>query len=171
MKSVKRLSKGDKVTGDYLDSLAAAIKELQRYAITGTQAPLRVIGQTLLFERVAAQEFWARIDSSTVEDTNRWTYAFTQVTKTVAGYGEWITKPGGITGNTSYNSIEDINSATGVQGNGVDLDELAIVAPGMTLRPIPANTIVRMYGMILATGVIEYWCQYESGISGPCEGA
>ena len=169
MKPVKRLSKGDKVTGDYLDSLAAAIKELQRYAITGTQAPLRVIGQTLLYERVAAQEFWARIDSSTATATaNQWTYAFTEVTKTVAGYREWITKPGGITGNTSYNSIEDINSATGVQGNGVDLDELAAVSASMELRPCPADTIVRMYGIILASGVIEHWFSYENGVGGIC---
>jgi hypothetical protein len=109
-----------------------------------------------------------RVTGNTRDGTNwRWTYNFTEVIKTAAGFGGWTDKSGGLTGTgTLRNLIEDQNGTTaggGVLGNGVDVDNLGTFEP----QPIPTGTRIEIWAVSVA-GATEYWCQYENGVDGAC---
>ena len=86
--------------------------------------------------------FTAKILSSSADGagTNRWTYTFEQVRKTDIDYnsgaGGWTAASDGYTG-TAYNFAEVINSASGTQGNGVDVANLLGT---FALQPCPRHT-------------------------------
>lgn len=115
--------------------------------------------------------FPARIGVATPAGDNRWTYAFVEVEKTVAGYDGWTTLSGGRTG-TVYNSIEDMNSDAGVQGNGVDLANLDTAEYTFTIQPCPEGNVVwiRTIRFIVGeTPTVEYWFGHENGVDGSCD--
>lgn len=115
-----------------------------------------------------SKETFDAIINSSSGSNNQWTYAFSEVEKTTAGYSGWTVKSGGITG-TAYNRAEDINSATGVQGNGVDADNLDTDDYTFALQACPDNSIVTIDVIELTTGVNEYWFTHENGVDGECD--
>lgn len=119
--------------------------------------------------------FYARItDSAAVNattDPNRFTYSWTEVAKTVAGYGAsaWTAKTGGRTGvktaaTAARNTIEAYNATTGTLGNGV---AIANLSGTFKIKPAPANAVVQMFPVTVA-GATEYWFTYENAIDGAC---
>ncbi len=116
--------------------------------------------------------FWAKITGSAnggMETENRWNYSFVQVEQVRAAYGvdSWRAVTDGHSG-TARNLAEIINTNSGVQGTGVDVDKLAQVAPGMEHQPIPSGSIVVMY-MSDVAGETQYWFRASNGIDGTCE--
>jgi hypothetical protein len=113
--------------------------------------------------------FWARISANSLYSINQYTYTFIEIEKTSAGYGGWADKTGGRTG-TAYNTFEDSNTGSGVQGDGVDIDNLS--GTGFALQPIPVRTDpVLVYWIYLTDGSIEYWISVPNAIDGECEEA
>lgn len=122
--------------------------------------------------------FPARVSSPSGSD-NQWTYTITEIYKSSTGYDGWSDLSGGRTG-TAYNFAEDQNAATGVQGNGVDQDNLDAVndSGGGTdgthaLQPIPAGTRVLCIELPIWSGSAvtakEYWIiQVPNGVDGAC---
>jgi len=118
-----------------------------------------------------ATGFWAKITASSAASTdgNQWYYSFAEVEKTSAGYSGWSTLEGGRTGtNEAYNSLEDMNTAAGVCGNGVDPDNLDTDDFTFSIQPCPANAIVWMREIVVDT-TTEYWFQYANGVDGGCD--
>ncbi len=114
-------------------------------------------------------DFWAEITGATDLGNNRWSYSFKQKYKNGAGYGAWADWDGGVTG-TAYNSIEDMNSGSGVQGNGVDVANLDTADYTFTLQPAPTGLIVRMaWVWDYSNETWEYWFAYENGVDGTCD--
>jgi len=111
--------------------------------------------------------FWAKLTGSSADGTNRWSYSFTEVYKTTAGYGGWATLSGGRTG-TARNTIEDGNTGSGTLGNGVAVSNLDTDDYTFTLQPAPDDVIVRVREVDHG-GSTEYWFQYENGVDGSCD--
>jgi len=120
--------------------------------------------------------FWARITDSDVYDEpaqNRWTYDWERVEKTEEGYGGWT--PTGESGEANgYNTNEDMNDVTGVQGNGVDVANLDTPEYTFEIQPAPPGVIVRMRVQESPSSgsesvVDEYWFTYENGVDGTCD--
>ena len=109
--------------------------------------------------------FFARVTGSSGAD-NQWAYTFVEVEKTVAGYGGWTTLTGGRSG-TMRNTIEDINAATGTQGNGVDVANLSAATYTFTVQECPTNVVVPAWEVGVGA-VTEYWFAYENGVDGTC---
>lgn len=111
--------------------------------------------------------FFARITGSSDYADNIWAYTFERVTKGSEAHspGAWLT--GDLTG-TAYNTIESINGAIGVQGNGVDVDG-ADFPIGFSIQPCPTGNIVVMKRVELSTDQFEYWFSYENGVDGTCD--
>ena len=125
-----------------------------------------------------ATGFWAIITGSAADGTNRWKYAWTEQSKTVAGYDGWANKTSGRSGTTSVdparNTIEDMNDASGVQGNGVDVANLDTADYTFAIQAAPAGVVVWMYIVeIPALGEVdastEYWFSYVNGVDGGCD--
>ncbi len=100
--------------------------------------------------------------------TNRWTYSFWEVEQVAPGYGAsaWRNVENGHSG-TAYNGCEVSNAPTGVQGTGVDTDNLSAVAPGMEHQPIPPGVVVPMFGKRRGDSW-DYWFAVPNGIDGTC---
>lgn len=114
--------------------------------------------------------FWARVTASTADGTNRWTYTFSEVQKTGAGYTGWSIRSGGRTG-TARNTFEDINDAAGIQGNGINIDGSAF-PDNFDIQPIPAGTIVWVVRVVRAgSQVAEFWLSYVNAVDGTCDPA
>ena len=112
--------------------------------------------------------FWAKITGCSTLGNNRFSYNFLEVDKTAAGYGGWSTWGDGETG-TAYNTIEDMNDGSGIEGNGVDVS--APDFAGFFIAPAPVGAIVMVEKLDFyasGTEIIEYWFQYENGIRGTC---
>ena len=114
-----------------------------------------------------AQEFVARISASSDQGNDRYSYSFDEVEKTGFGYGNWTTRSDGRTG-TAYNLIEDMNTASGVQGNGVDRDNLGTSDYTFTIQPAPSDVLVEIRE-VEYSDTTEYWFQYENGVDGTCD--
>jgi hypothetical protein len=117
---------------------------------------------------VASDGFWAKITGNSSEGNNQWSYSFEQVVKTSEGYGGWAALDEGITGEAAYNMTEDINSASGVQGNGIDTSSDFWGDLNFEIQPCPTNTIVWMTAVLVGEDP-EYWFSYTNGIDGNCE--
>lgn len=115
---------------------------------------------------VLRMPFWARITAVTGPTDNKWTYDFTQVRKTDAGYGGAAWSEGSFTG-TALHLTELTNTAVGTAmlGIGITNDELDDTANSgacaLDLRPVPEGSIVLVWSVPVykADGsvVIEYW--------------
>jgi hypothetical protein len=138
---------------------------LWREGGTGIQWALVRLGN----QTVSDESFWGRITASLADGANRWRYSFVEVEKTVPGYGGWSQKSGGHIGAVNArNSIEDMNSASGVQGNGVNVANLDTDRYTFTIRPCPSNCIVRMHEVRFGS-TTEYWFAYANGVDGSCD--
>lgn len=114
--------------------------------------------------------FWAILGAATPDATpNRWTYAWNEAIKSSAGIDGWAVRPSGrsnLTHGPAMNRYEVINSGVGVQGNGVNVDNLP---QGFTIQPIPAGTPVRIELVRLADGsAYEAWFAEANGVDGVC---
>lgn len=103
---------------------------------------------------------WIKISASSKDGSNfRWTYTAKLAYRVATGFGAWVVEGNNI---TAYNSIEQMNSSSGVMGNGVDTANLA--GTSLELQPAPAGAIV------LATFEFDAWVfSYENGVDGACE--
>lgn len=109
---------------------------------------------------------WGKLGGATSIGDNRWSYPFTQMKYQQAG--TWAAVPNGLTG-TAYNTIEANNSATGVQGCGINVDQLPA---GVSIQPIGAGGIVKITPEInCETQAVEHVFQAVNNADGPCEGA
>lgn len=121
----------------------------------------------------SAVSFLAKIGTATPDGTgtNRWYYAFVEVTKgTGLAYSEtsWVT--GGRSG-TAYNLKEVFNTSTEqVQGIGIDTANLP---DGFTIKPVPPIAIVTMEERTFKNAedeiVTEYWFSEQNAADGTCE--
>jgi len=130
---------------------------------SGTGLKWAVVKIGLPCRAQADEGFWAELGSASDLGNDRWSYAFTEVEHTGAGYDGWATKTGGRSG-TAYNTIEDMNDGAGVEGNGVDLGTLDTP----TYLPAASGAIVWMHELKHDTGStprIEYWFQYENEVT------
>ena len=116
-------------------------------------------------------QLFLRIGAPTSAGDNQWTYEWPEMRKTGPGYGGWQIKPNGRTHDShgpAYNFAEEMNSSSGVQGNGVNLDDL----PGtFTLQPVPNGRIVLATILTFTDGTKEVWFDQDNGIGGACEPA
>jgi hypothetical protein len=167
-KSLDYTKPGGRITAEDRDEIVDAV--LQALKIT-VYPPLTMVqnhGGTAIGIRLDSGDgsFWAKITGSAADGTNRWKYAWQEVTPpTAGGYGTWVngSRSGTTTTNPARNTVENYNSGSGLQGNGVDITNLS--GTSFTLKAVPSNAaIVRMY---VATGY--YWFQYENAVDGTCE--
>jgi hypothetical protein len=103
---------------------------------------------------------------------NKWRYSIAPVRKTVAdsidpsGY-YYFEEAAEYSAVNAYNSIEYINSATGIQGNGIDVDGLT--GTSFEIQPAPTNTIVTMWReLIYINGdpTLENWFEFSNAVDG-----
>lgn len=114
------------------------------------------------------QSFWARI-TDVLEDAgnNRFKYGWQEVTKTAAGFGLNKLTDGSRSGTTATNYAvnmrELMNTNAGLQGNGVDVGNLAGTA--FVIKAASVGTVVRLWPNPL-TG--EYEFEYTNSTDGTC---
>lgn len=114
----------------------------------------------------SAAAFWAKITGSTADDTNKWTYAFTEWERTASG---WQSKTGGRSGSGALNSVEASNDGTGIQGNSIDIDGTVFDDnTGLEIQPVQGEPIVRMTAEVLADGTEVYSFEYVNAVDGEC---
>ena len=104
------------------------------------------------------------ITSSTPIGPNRWAYTVEE--SEYLKLGEFGIKAGGRVF-TAYNDCEQQNAATGIQGNGVDVDDLP---EGVEIVPIGNGSNVRLTRRInCETLAIEWTFFAVNQLDGPCE--
>ena len=119
---------------------------------------------------VAQAGFWAIIGSNSADGTNRKNYDWTEAELTAAGYDNWSTKSGGLSGSSARNTLENMNSGAGVQGNGVDVANLDTDDFTFPLQACPAGAVVWMRPVVeTATNTTTYWFEYANGVDGSCD--
>jgi len=105
-----------------------------------------------------------RITESEEDGPNRWRYKYEEVHKSKPSFAGWATF-GGFIGR-GYNILEDGNSDSGIQGNGIDVDTLP---DGFTIRPVPTGVIVLMSLVTVAENdAPEGQFQYSNAVDGEC---
>jgi len=122
-----------------------------------------------------AEEFWIRITGHTQDGTNkRWKYDWQMVKKSTAGYGGWAAVSPAVTGHSStydyaYNTVEDVNSSSGLYGNGVNSSNLT---GSLDIQPVVTGNLFRAYLVSPATpnasSTPEVWFSSANGIDGGC---
>lgn len=113
--------------------------------------------------------FHAKITGSTSLSTNRWKYAWTEVTRTATA---WADTSGGRSGTTTtnfaLNGMEANNDGTGIQGNGVDIDGTIFTDnTGLAIQPIQGSPVVAMEGR-LVDGVLMFTFFAVNAVDGEC---
>ncbi|HET6442528.1 MAG TPA: hypothetical protein VM219_02015 [Phycisphaerae bacterium] len=136
----------------------------QRFRAEGPPSRGRAAGPRL---QGPAPGFWGRITAYAAAGDNRWTYTFEEVWKETAGYDGWAAVTDGRT-DTAYNSIEDMNTAAGVQGNGVDVANLDTADYTFEIEPCPVGNVVWIRPVWI-TGAPEFWFSYANGVDGSCD--
>lgn len=115
-----------------------------------------------------ARVFPAQITVVNTGGDNYWAYDFEEMKKVGPGYdseylGGDVWDHIGVVG-TAYNFCENTNGNMGVQGNGVDVENLP---DGFEIQPCPEGSIIVMYQIRYGVGY-EYWFEYQNGIDGAC---
>lgn len=140
-----------------LISLADYPIDQRNTSASGISSSFRVVGI-----------FMARIEGSEPINEvggNQWRYLFSRVKKTSQGYGGWEVEEYDHT-LRAYNGAEVPNSPFGVQGTGIDVDNL----PGtFAHQPIPSGVIVPMFIIARSDSMREYWFCVPNGVDGTCE--
>lgn len=111
----------------------------------------------------------------------QWTYTISEVFKTLVGYGNGaftdINADGAKYGWTedsgiAYNFAEEKNSTSGVQGNGIDIDNDSYTGTSFEFIPCPVGTIVEfgLFPVANADGstTIEAWFYWHNPVDGEC---
>jgi hypothetical protein len=109
---------------------------------------------------------YARITGSTADGDNRWIYDWEEVR--FEG-GEPVTTGASrksSTHGTAYNTLEMLNTGTGVQGNGVDVANLN---GDFAIQPISDRAVVRLDGPFKMDGSDCWFFQAVNAIDGVCE--
>lgn len=123
-------------------------------------------GNTIwVFNAYAAEPFFlVKLGGATAipNYSNRWKYSYTQVVP--EREGRYKVPDGAGTGDC-YNMVEANNSATGVQGNGIDVDNLPA---GYNLGPIGAGAVVVAYLVINCDGNPEIHFEGYNPVVGTC---
>ena len=124
------------------------------------------------------ESFIGKIGATPTKDSTnyRWSYTWTEVAKTTTGHAGWATKSGGRSGtaggsDAAYNTMEDMNGATGTFGNGATSTNLVTADYSFEVQPAPANLLVRMWPVTFTVGTTEYteyWFSYANGVDGSC---
>ena len=113
--------------------------------------------------------FFGSVESSEQISANIWEYQVRQVTKADFGYSPTEPYPGGGYVGKAYNMLELGNTEAGVQGNGVNVNELPA---GFRLGPIPNGPWphpVHLWSIAVIGGrTIEMWLHYSNPIIGAC---
>jgi len=118
--------------------------------------------------------FHAEITGNATNGTNRWKYAWSEVYKSGAGYGNWSALSGGRSGTTgtnpARNSIEDMNTgvAAHVEGCGVDVDHLDTGDWTFEIMPCTTGNVVWIEEVPYGTG-FEYWFSHVNSTDGTCD--
>lgn len=108
-----------------------------------------------------------RIVSSVSVGPNRWEYQVQRVTKRDHGYALLEAFESDYDG-TAYNTLEIGNSGSGVQGNGINVDDLPT---GFTLGPAPSGQFaVPAFVWVTDTSdqTPELWFTYSNPVVGVC---
>jgi len=145
----------DSDTTQLLSGLTGAATILWKETGTGTKWAVVKIGNR--YETV----FPARIHEYTLVGTNKWEYTLIEQELIADGYGGWQDKSGGREV-TAYNTVEDPNDGTGIEGNGADLED------GEVLMPAGLDAIVYCEERLFGSGETpskSYWFQYENEVS------
>jgi hypothetical protein len=110
-----------------------------------------------------------KITNAAQDGTNkRWTYTAKRQAKTATGYGGWSNHAADTADYTLYNSLENMNGATGLYGNGVNSANLTGT---FAIQRIPNDAIVWATAVTFTTGgttYTEYWFESPNGIDGAC---
>ncbi len=176
-----RLRRGARFTG----SLLKRILIEERPSITGAPGVAVHSGNTRFALRGRREGgrtttvIWAVIDDNRVVGANRWSYGFREMIKREPGYGGWRVRsdPGALNSNVigrAYNFIEVGNDGQGVEGNGVNVDNLPAT---FTVRPLPNGIVVPIFILSFTIGsppgvqfLHEPWIfPFPSPIDGICE--
>lgn len=114
--------------------------------------------------------FFAKITGHSAGTVVKWTYTFVEVEQaTAAGYDSvWNVVSGGRSGDC-FNFTEYINDISLVAGNGVNLPQLVVDFPYMSIVPCPDDNLVVMKISICANSDTQYWFEYSNSIDGGCE--
>ncbi len=141
---------------------------------------LRLSNQVVLDDGLPALEFtsqnrwiWAELDGNAeiVADTNRWKLSWTEKVRTTTGFGApvWTALTGSTTVDFAINGIEANNSATGVQGHGVDVDGADYPGGFDVQSPDQGSPIVKLYENFDASRNRFYTIAFENTDDGICE--
>ena len=170
--------RGDKLPAQEFNALVAAVRTALN--ITGPNVIVDSSGTYIADQRqkVERKKWDGLVTASTaVEDVpNQWTYTVREQRKGAPGYGGWVGKdeknPRDV---ECFNRPEDGNSDSGVQGTGIDLDNLT---GDFAHQPIPVGSIVEVTEVRLppAPGpgkseTVEYWIDRMNGVDGTCGSA
>jgi hypothetical protein len=175
---IKYFKEGTRASASHLNQLVDACNGMGALRGDGLVA---VNGNTIglnmgmVNERISRPtwHFFAKLTGNATDGDNKWKYSWEEVALSAAGYGNWATFTNARTGSTSTdparNFLENMNAATGVQGNGVDVANLDTATATFTMQPIPTNAIVRMEIVVAADGTVTYWFSVPNGTDGTCD--
>jgi hypothetical protein len=149
--------RGNWVSREEFERLLRRVDGMENTSGSGLFVSRSPLGVHFAAEETAISLLWGRITGSTLLSANRWEYEFEEVAPTDGG--DFDTGARSRTG-ICHNSLESMNSATGVQGNGVDVDNLP---QNWEMKPCPEGAVV----LIIASGGY-YRFSYENGVDGEC---
>lgn len=125
------------------------------------------------------ESFIGQIGATPTKDGSnfRWSYTWTEMAKTSTGHGGWEAKEEGRTGTAgdadgAFNTMEDMNGASGTFGNGATSANLDTGDYTFTVQPAPSGLLVRIWPMTFfvdSTETTEYWFSYANGVDGSCD--
>lgn len=111
---------------------------------------------------------WIKITGSSAIGgrTNAWRYSWVEMRLERDGlFIEAINPRSSSNAGYAYNSIENNNSATGIQGNSVDLSTLPA---SMQFLPVRGNPVVRAWRQTNCDDQDEWIFSYENTVQGEC---
>lgn len=170
--SLERVKPGQAITAEWANSLVDSIRQL----FTGPDCYVDAMGvyRRRIISAVEADvlldaKVTAHIDADSPPQ-NRWKYSWVEVELLTAAYTGtavgWATKSGGQSGtNNAFNEAENMNSLTGIQGDGVDVAHLLGT---FALKPVPVNEKITLRRKVAKDGGIAYLFNHENGVDGEC---
>lgn len=170
---------GTRASASHLNQLVDAANALQSLTGDGyvtVSGPAIGLNLGLLAQRMGRSESWfvAKLTGNATDGDNKWKYAWTEVRPSAAGYGNWGAftdcRTGSTGTNPARNLLEDMNAATGTQGNGVDVANLDDGSTySFAMKAIPTNALVIMYTVRNTDDTVGYWFAVPNGVDGTCD--
>lgn len=171
-----RFKTGDQLKAADLNKIVSSIPRVQTGpGVVSSQSDAGTVLTAAAGGPRPKQTFYARITLAIEDTPNRWTYSWEEVIKTGRGYSTWGTRPNGRSGNfadesAAHNFTEEMNSAGGVQGHGINISANDF-PDGFATVPCPAGQIVLMFVVPLADGTgFEHWFNFTNDVDGTCNG-